>query len=566
MGEAAAKDTTPEERLLARQRPGAWRVESQHGDIEVVEGVEYVFDAELADRACNFFGWFLVHHEGSFAGKPFELEGWQRSVVRCAFGWINRATGFRRYRTIFLFVPRKNGKSTWAAGCALYLTFADDEPAAQVYSAASDREQAGIVFNIAKAMVQQSAELRRMANLFQSSIAIPETRSLYKAISSDARTKHGFNSHAAVVDELHAHPNRDLYDVLVTSMGAREQPMTIVTTTAGFDRHSVCFEQYTYAKKVDQGEVVDPQFLPVIFEASKDEDWTAEETWRRANPNYGVSIKPDFIRSECRRAKEIPGYENTFKRLYLNIWTEQASRWLPMETWRECVGPARTPAWWNSLRHRECWVGIDLSSTTDLTAMVAVFPDAERRLFDVVCRFWIPKETARLRAERDKVPYLEWIREGWITETEGSATDQTAIKVALDSWQRLYKVREVAVDRWEATRLISELEDEGYKAFAHGQGYASMSGPSKALERSLLAREIRHGGHPVLEWNAGNAAILTDPAGNIKPAKDKSSDRIDGVVAMIMALGRAMLTPESNQSAYTRKGKGLAVIDAGDGD
>lgn len=538
-----------------------WRHENRHGDVEVVNGVRYVFDSHRADRVCNFFAWFLTHHEGRWSGRPFVLQGWQRLVMRRAFGWVNAATRKRRYRTVFIFVPRKNGKSTMAAGCGLYLTCADHEAAAQVYSAAADREQAAIVFDIAKAMVEQSQDLRSMIQPFKRTLAMPTSRSRYTVLSSDANSKHGFNAHGVLIDELHAHPSRDLYDVLVTSMLAREQPMVLVTTTAGVDRHSICFEQYSYARKVNEGVIQDPTFLPVLFEPDDGDDWNSPEVWAKCNPNLGVTISREAFEAEYRKAKAIPGFENTFKRLYLNIWTEQESRWLPMDLWRDCAGPDRDVAFWNGLRGRDCYVGIDLSSTRDLTAMVGVFPDAKRETVDVIARFWVPKQSILERANRDKVPYPQWSREGWITETEGGATDQTAIKAALDQWARLYNVKEVAVDRWEATRLLGELEADGYTAFAHGQGYASMSAPSKQLERMLLAKQIRHGGNPVLAWNVSNAAIDTDPAGNIKPTKAGSTERIDGLVAMIMALGRATLLPERTRSVYDSRGDGLKVLE-----
>jgi phage terminase large subunit-like protein len=361
------------------------------------------------------------------------------------------------------------------------------------------------------------------------------------------------------VDELHAHENRQLYDVLASSMIARKQPLFIVTTTAGHDRNHICYEQYVYAKRVADGDATDPSYLPVIFEADEKDDWHDPKVWRRVNPNYGVSIEDRLYRDEYRHACEIPGYENTFKRLHLNLWTEQDSRWLPMDIWRECPGPPRDDAWWEGLRGRECYVGIDLSSVRDLTAMVGVIPDEKRESFDIICKCWVPADTAAIRARRDKVDYLKWAREGHIELTAGASTDQGAIMVGLDKWSDRFRIMDVAVDPWNGERLILELEDLGYQSLKHQQGYASMSGPSKALERRLLQRQLRHGGHPVLEWCAKNTSILTDPAGNIKPAKDKSADRIDLVVALVMALGRAILPP-TGTSVYDRRGGGFQSI------
>jgi phage terminase large subunit-like protein len=548
-----------DERVRLSKLPAAWRIDSKHGDVETMGGETFTFDSRAADRVCNFFAWYLTHTKGEFDGRPFTLERWQRLVLRRLFGW-KRADGTRRYRTLFLFIPRKNGKSTLAAGISLYLTLADNEPGAEVYSAAADREQAAIVFDQAKAMVENDSHLQSQCQCYRRSIAQPESRSRYQVISADAKKKHGFNTHGAVIDELHAHHNRELYDVLTTSMGARRQPLTVIMTTAGYDRNSICYEQYDYARRVDQGIVEDGSYLAVLFECGEKDDWNSEETWRKTNPNLGVSISLDYLRGEHRKATEIPGFENTFKRLYLNIWTEQATRWLPMDTWRKCVGPDRDAAWLRSMAGRELFAGVDLSSTTDLTALVGVFPDRESGMYDAIARFWMPAKQVALKSKKDGVRYDLWAAAGFIELTEGSSVDQTAIEKAVLEWGEMYDLKETVVDRWEASRLIANLEGEGVKAFAHGQGYASMSGPSKDLERVLIDQRLRHGGHPVLEWMAGNVAIQTDPAGNIKPAKDKSTGRIDGIVALVMALGRAMLRAPDDRIVYVKANRGLLSL------
>lgn len=535
-----------------------WSVDWIDGDTETVEGVEYRFDSKKADRICFFFETFLRHHEDPWAGRKFKLEPWQRRLARTLFGWL-RPDGTRRFQTVFIFLPRKNGKSTFAAGLALYLTIADGEEGAQVYSAASDRPQAEIVFGSAKAMVELEPRLARRLKVYRRSITIPESRSRYVVVSADVKGKHGYNAHAAAIDELHAHGNRDLFDVLTTSMVARRQPMTIITTTAGFDRNHICYEQYIYAKRVAEGDAIDPTYLPVIFEAGDKDDWHSPLVWRKANPNFGVSILQDKFEALHRQACEIPGFENTFKRLHLNIWTEQASRWLPMDAFRECGGPKRDDAWWDSLRGRECYVGVDLSSVGDLTGMVGVIPDEKKETFDIICQTWVPVDTALMRARRDKVPYIEWARQGLITLTAGAATDQKAIRTGLHAWAEHVRIMEVAVDPWDGTQLIADLKDDGFEAFKHSQQMQAMTGPAKSLERVILTRQIRHGGHPVLDWCAKNVAIITDSSGNIKPAKDKSADRIDLIVCLVMALGRAMLN-RNQQSVYERRGRGLLGI------
>lgn len=496
---------------------------------------DYWFDEVAADRACEFFERFLVHTKGEFAGQPFELQHWERDlVIRPLFGW-KRADGTRRYRSVFVAVPRKNGKTTLAAGIGLYLTFADREPGAEVYSAASDREQAAIAFEQARSMVEACPELSERALIYRRAIVVPGLGSSYKVLSADARSKHGFNAHGIIFDELHAQPNRELYDVLHTSTGARRQPVELYITTAGYDRHSICYELYEHAKKVRAGILRDDSFLPVIFEADAEDDWTAEATWRKANPNYGVSIKPEYLAAECARAKTTPGYENTFKRLHLNIWTEQSSRWLQMSTWDECAVPVDAAA----LRGRQCYAGLDLSTTTDISAFVLVFPDDQWRTFDALAYFWVPGERIRQRAERDRVPYPQWRDEGHIRATDGDIVDYDVIRRDINELAEQYVIREIAIDRWNATQLATQLTGDGFTVVQFGQGFASMSAPSKELEKLVTGKLLRHGGNPVLRWMASNVAIKQDAAGNIKPDKASSGERIDGIVALVMALGRA---------------------------
>jgi len=282
---------------------------------------DYWFDKQAADDAVWFFENCLTHIKGKWAGQPLLLAPWQGQFIRDLFGW-KRKDGTRKYRTAYVEVPRKNGKSTLCAGIALLLLFADNEPGAEIYSAAADRQQAGIVFSVAKEMLARSADLAGMANAYQSSIAVPATASSYRAISADAFTKHGLNSHGVIFDELHAQKNRELWDVLTTSTGSREQPLVVAITTAGHDKHSICWEQHDYAVKVRDGVIDDPAFLPVIFAADEEADWTDEKVWQQANPNLDISLSRDYLRAECKRAQEVPAYENTFRRLHLNQWTE----------------------------------------------------------------------------------------------------------------------------------------------------------------------------------------------------------------------------------------------------
>jgi len=519
---------------------------------------EYTFDEIAAETAVLFFETALVHSKGEWAGDQFVLQEWQaRDIVRPLFGW-KREDGTRRYRIAYIEVPRKNGKSTLAAGLALLLLTNDGEPGAEVYSAAADREQAAIVFEEAKAMVEASPELSEICDPYKRSITVPSTRSLYRVLSRDAFTKHGLNAHGVVFDEVHAQPDRELWDVLKTSMAARRQPLMVAITTAGFDKDSLCAELHDYAKKVLDGTVDDPSFFAYIAAADPEDDWQSEDTWAKANPGLGVTVKLEYLREEAKRAAEIPAYENTFKRLHLDLWTEQETRWLAIDTWDKCADEVEAEA----LAGRTCYAGLDLASTNDLAAFVLDFPDGEDpEIHDVLAWFWIPRENVLAKIKRDGVRYDVWIKQGLIAATEGDVIDYKAIEMRIDEVAQRFNIKEVAYDRWGATEMIQRLHDSGMNVIPFGQGFASMSPATKAFEKLLLSKRIRHGGNPVLRWMAGNVVVRQDPAGNLKPDKSKSKNKIDGIVAMIMALDRATRKDDQGKrSAYDAEEKELLVL------
>ena len=508
----------------------------------------YTFDPAAAEHALDFFPECLTHVKGEWAGRPLKLRPWQQAIIANIFGW-KRPDGSRRFREAFIFIPRKNGKTTLCAGIVNYMLFADGEPGAEIYSAAGEREQAAIIYGIAKQMVEAEPELAKRAKIYTAAKCIYRagTASSYKAISAESKTKHGYNTHCAVIDELHVQPNRHLVDVLETSTGARRQPLIVHITTAGYDRHSICFEKYDYACKVRDGIIDDPHTLPVIYEVGKDDDWTGEAVWKKANPNFGLSPKTDYFRGKFAKAVTSPATENTFRRLHLNQWTEQDVRWLNMEKWDACGGIVDA----GQLAGELCYAGLDLSSTTDITALVLLFPPTEDRPYYVLLPFfWIPEDNAREREDRDRVPYTQWIRDGLIYATEGNVVDQDAIRLKLGELNERYNIHEIAADRWEATKLITELQGDGFDVVAFGMGFASMAAPTKEFNRLILAEQIAHGDNPVLRWMASNVAVKQDPAGNLKPDKAKSTERIDGIVAAIMALGRASVDAGDEASIY----------------
>ena len=507
----------------------------------------YYFDKDASHKAISFIETFITHTKGELTGKPFLLEDWQKEIVGDIFGWKNKDTGFRKYRTVFIEVPRKNGKTTLCAAIGIYMLFADNERGAEIYAAAGDRNQAGIVFEIAKSMILQNPELEQRGKVFRNSITNQSKGNFFQAISSDSKTKHGFNANCIIFDELHTQPNRDLWDTLTTSTGARREPLTIAITTAGYDKQSICYEVYSYAKKVKDGSIKDDTFYTVIFEADNEDDITSEEVWKKANPNYGVSLRKDYMKRESQRAVDLPSYQNTFKRLMLNIWTESQTKWIGHNEWMECYQDFD----YSILDGKECWGGLDLASSRDLSAFVLLFNVDGK--FIIRPYIFIPEENAKKRSDRDGVNYMEWLRDEHIFGTAGDVQDYNFIRAKINDLSKKYRIQSIAYDRWGASQLVIDLQNDGATLDPFGQGFVSMNMPTKDLEIQIIGKNIIHDNNPCLNWCLSNVAIQEDPAGNIKPNKAKSTDRIDPIVALIMALGE-YYSEDDGDSVYDERG------------
>lgn len=510
----------------------------------------FYYDEAAADKAVDFFAKFCRHVKGPMAGKPFVLDKWQeKDIVRPLFGWKRKSDNTRRYRRAYIEIPRKSGKSTLVAGLGAYLLTADGELGAEVYSAAADRDQAAIVFDVAKQMVEASPALAKRVQPFRRSMVVNATGSSYKVLSADAPTKHGLNASAILFDELHTQPNRELWDVLTTSTGARTQPLVIAITTAGYDKHSICWEQHDYAVKVRDGIIPDDSLLVVIYAADEKDNWRDPKVWAKANPGLGKSITLEYLQNEAKRAQEVPAYQNTFRRLHLNQWTEQNTRWIDMAVWERNEGE---PYSVESLEGRECYGGLDLASTTDICALPLLFPPvSEGERWKILWHFWVPEDGIEKRARNDRVPYDVWAKQGLITATPGNITDYEALRRDFTALRQRFNIKETAYDRWNATQLVTQLTDDGAVMVPFGQGFASMSAPTKELLSLLLGSQMAHGGNPVATWMASNVSTRQDAAGNIKPDKEKSTERIDGIVALIMALGRAIVQPAYHEPTVT---------------
>ncbi|HCA53501.1 MAG TPA: terminase [Mycobacterium sp.] len=501
-----------------------------------------------ADRAVRLING-LSHTSGPFAGELFELRKWQEhQIIRPLF--TTRKDGLRQYRTCLLMLPRKNGKSEICAALAIYFLLFDGEIGAQVYSAAADREQAALVFNVAAQMIRNDPELLEVCEIIDSQKRIVHRKSgsFYRAISAEAYSKHGFNASVVIYDELHAAPSRVLWDVMSTSQGARLQPLMLAITTAGYDRHSILWELYAHAKKVEENPSIDPAFLPIIFEAPIDADWTSEKVWKAANPALGDFRSLEEMRTACQRAQSIPAQENTFRRLYLNQWTEQSERWIDLATWDASAGVVDVA----ELRGRKCFAGLDLSSRTDLTALVLVFPDEDGGT-TVLPYFFVPGDNVAARERTDRVPYAQWIKAGHITATPGNVVDQGFIRERINQLGVEFSIQELAFDPWNATKITTELKGDGFEVVELRQGFRSLSEPTKHLGALVASKKLRHGGHPVLRWMASNMVVRQDPNGNLAPDKSKATDKIDGIVALITGLARSIVQPQ-RRSVYERRG------------
>ncbi len=538
------------------------------------------FDADKAQYYIDFIETCCTHIEGALAGKPFLLEIWEKAIVANLFGWYKQDSlgrTVRRFREALIYLARKQGKTPLCAAIANAVLFCDDEVGQQDYCAAADRDQASVLFRHMSGMIEAEPEMNGRVTIYKTTRTIekPDTGSFMRVLSADANTKHGGNAHLIIVDELHAQPNRELVDVLQTSMASanRLQPLMIYITTADFDRPSICNEKYAYARKVRDGLVVDPAFLPVIYEAPKDTDWTAERTWEIANPNIDVSVSRDYLRRECLKAKENPAYENTFKRLHLNVITEQAERCIPMDAWDLCNAPPLCAI------GQPVWAGIDIGATRDFTALLLLFQNDDgepitveyqdirgetqymtfmRHTVSLVPHFWLPEKpvTRNPRVEDD---IRAWRGQGLIRTTPGDVVDYDIVAADITRILQPYALQQLAIDQgFQGIAVTQTLQKfYGERVVAFRQGILSMAAPCREMLELIQAKRLRHGGHPVLRWMASNVAA-EQRGGLIKFSKDKSTEKIDGMTAAVMALGVAMTAQEQKGSVY--ESRGITVI------
>lgn len=505
------------------------------------------FDERPGLRVIGFIETFCRQSKGAWGGKPLKLLEWQRDFIMRLYGW-RRPDGTRRYRTFYVEIPKKNGKSTLLAGLALYHLLGDGEAGAEVYCCAYDLSQARIIFDEAAKMVASSPALRQRLQTIATAKRIVHERSAskFQALSADVPSKDGVSASFTIFDELHRQRTPAMWDIFEFAGAARDQPLMGAITTAGYDRQSICYRQHTYTKKVNAGLILDTAHLGIIYGAEQGDDWTDPEVWIKANPSMGATLKLEDFEREVAKAKESPEKLNNFLRLRLNIWTNAAERFLSRDGWDEC---GKVPVDPEALKGATCFGGLDLSSTTDVTALVLIFPSPEGG-YEVVCRFWVPEEGAARREERDRVPYLAWEREGWVRFTPGNVIDYDFIRADINDLAADYDLRRLFADPYNATQLGLQLQSDGIPIEWIRQGFLSLSPPTKELERLVIGQLLHHGNNPVLNWMADNAVAVKDAAGNIKLSKLKSTERIDGVAALVNAIGAATTDEAEGESMY----------------
>jgi len=495
------------------------------------------FDSDLYEHAVTFIE-ELEHTVGLYAGKKFQLESWQHFIVANIFGFV-KLDGTRRFTRAYIEVPRKNGKSTFSNALMIYGLIADGEEGAQVYSAATKLDQAMMVFSEGARVCKQVDWVKDAVDVYNSvnNRRINYGTSFYRPLEWNPGKQDGLNTHFCCIDEYHAHSNDELYNVIRNSMGARSQPLLFTITTAGFNKESACFKHREYCVKVLGGGINDDALFSMIYTLDDGDNWMNSENWQKANPNWGVSVNPRQLEEGLNEARELPHKQVEFKTKLLNVWTDTATTWISDEKWGECFMDEEPMG--------VCYGGLDLATTGDFCAFSLIWPYDG---YKVKTWYWLPSDAARRRNDQIGVSIRQWGLDGWIEITDGNVTDYSFIKSKILELSERYEIKDVAFDRFNATQLVIELGNEGLTMYPFGQGFVSMSAPTKELERLVNTKEIHHDGNPVTRWMMSNILLRTDPAANIKIDKGKSGDKVDGPVSIVMALGTYMQDQTKNET------------------
>ena len=517
-------------------------------DKTTAEARGYYYDANAADKVIKFFS-FLKHLKGPLAGKTFELADWQLFIIGQIYGWKRTADNQRRFRTVYIEVPRKSGKSTLCSGLALYHLIADGESAAEVYAAAVTRDQARIVFGDAQVMVKRNETLSKHLKPHRSVILHDNSGSKFEPLSSDAGSLEGRNPSFSIVDEMHVHKSPEIWDVLNIASGARAQPIIFAITTAGTNQEGICYEIRDYVTKILDRQVEDDTFFSAIWTIDEGDDWRTVEAWQKANPNYGVSVFPDDLERLAKQAMESPSGETNFRTKRLNTWMNSSQAWIGSHDWQKNT-KERPPI--ESWKGQPCYVGLDLASVSDFASMCVLF-QKDGVIYPYI-QHYLPEDTVKQTSGQLGIKYDTWVKEKYITLTEGNVTDLSYIQNDLEKVMGDYDVREIAYDPYGASQLTANLLEKGAPMVKMSQGIMSMSDPSKELEKHILSGDIAHGNDPVLGWMISNCVLYIDPNDNIKIKKEMNKNKIDGVIALVMALGRMKVNGGLETSVYEKRG------------
>lgn len=504
--------------------------------LRFASGGLYVWDEKEAIRACRFIE-LLTHTKGELAGQRITLEPWQIFVLTTVFGWRRRNDNGRRFRRVYIEVPRGNGKSCLSSGVALYCLLADKEPGAEVYSFATTRDQAKIVFGDAKVMAEHNAPLRDKFGLqvLANALYVPKTNSTFQAKSAEGSTLDGLNTHLAIVDELHAHKTRAVYDVVETSLGKRRSSLLWCITTAGFDTSGICYEVRTMSTRVLERATIDDTQFAIIYTIDDGDNWTSLESLEKANPNWGVSVRPEIILSLLKKAETLPSAINNFKTKHLDVWCSASEAWMDITAWNKCESAGLELS---DFEGRPCFIGLDLGAKNDITAKVRLFPNG--RSFAIFTEYYLPEATVEKATNSQ---YSGWAQEGLLTTTSGAMTDMAVIEEGLREDMARFDVNAIGYDPWNAVALATSLGNAGAPMVEYRNTVQKISEPMKTLEALVQDGRIEHNGDPVMRWMMGNVVAKLDAKDNIFPRKERYENKIDGVVALIMAVGLAG-TPE----------------------
>lgn len=525
-------------------------VERYYADLDRALDMGRYFDKRAAMRAIRFIE-KLKHTKGEWAGQRFRLEPWQQFVLWNIFGWKN-ADGTRRFRYAYIEIARKNGKTALSAGIGLYMLFADGESRPEVYSAATVKDQAKICFSDAVEIVK-ATDLKNYLTPYRNSIVYELKGGTMKPLSSDYGTHDGLNLSCGIIDEFHAHKDSGMFDVIKSAFGARRQPLMFIITTAGFDKSGVCYAYRENVIKVLRGVNEDDSLFGIIYTLDDKSEWDDPKMWIKANPNLGVSLSADYLADQVKDAKNRPEAVRNVMTKNVDLWVDAERTWILDDAWQKCIGTT-APA---DLKGCACWGGLDLSNVSDITAYVLLFHENDR--FQLLPYFWIPEEKMLEKIRKENINYDKWAAEGYVTVTPGNVIDYDFVKADILRIVADYDLRTSAYDRWNSSQTIIDLQNEGMECNPFGQGYGSMSAPTKVFEKLVLTGKIEHFGNPVLRWMLASTLVKTDPAGNIKPDKEKSTQKIDGIVASIMALGEWM-TAQADDESNPYENRGLLTL------